>query len=96
MEALWFEGEKKKRGRLTVLEFNGAERRGGGGDLDVVEILFGAGTAAVTKQAGEELDIDASCQLVGDKSVAEIVDFGIFDAGFGEVAIDGGTDIANQ
>lgn len=33
---------------------------------------------------------------MGDKSVAEVVDFGVFDTSFFEVAVDGSPDIANE
>jgi len=33
---------------------------------------------------------------VGDKGMPKIVDFGVFDSGFFEIAVDGGADVANQ
>ena len=35
-------------------------------------------------------------ELVGNKSMAKIVDFGIFDAGFLKITVNTGTDISNQ
>ena len=44
-----------------------------------------------------ELDDRNSClELFYDKGVAQIIDFGAFDAGNTEVAVDGGPDIADQ
>ena len=40
--------------------------------------------------------MDARAQLVGDKGVAKIIDFGFFDTGFFEVAVDSGADISDQ
>ena len=40
--------------------------------------------------------MDAGAQLVGDKGMPKIVDFGVFDTGFFEVAVDGGPDISDQ
>lgn len=48
---------------------------------------------------GEFADINegsAGHKLLGDKSVAKIVDFGGFDTGKGEKAIDAGADVSDQ
>lgn len=45
---------------------------------------------------GELDDRDASLELFHHKSVAEIVDFGAVDAGDAEVAVNGGTNVADQ
>ena len=45
---------------------------------------------------GELDDVDTSFELFDDKGVAEIVDLGARDTSDAEVAIDGGTDVADQ
>lgn len=50
----------------------------------------------MTDHVGEFDDGNASLELFDDKSVTEIIDFGSFDAGNAEVAIDGSADVSDQ
>lgn len=65
-------------------------------DGDVVEVLLSGGETAMADVLVNGLGLDALLELVGDEGVAEIVDFGVFDAGFFEVAVDGGADVSDE
>jgi len=63
---------------------------------NVFQILLGRGEAAVADVLMDQFRIHALAKLVGNKGVAEVVDLGVLDAGFFEIAVNGGTDIAYQ
>lgn len=50
----------------------------------------------MTDHVGQLDDGDTGFELFDDKGVPEIVDFGSFDPGDTEVAVDGGPDVPNQ
>lgn len=50
----------------------------------------------MSKYFGKQNKRNSVFEMVGDKGVAEIVDFGVFNAGYAEVAFDCCSDIANQ
>ncbi|TSC85336.1 MAG: hypothetical protein G01um101416_916 [Microgenomates group bacterium Gr01-1014_16] len=46
-------------------------------------------------QGSQEVGMNSVFELMGDKSVAQVVDFGAFDPGFFEVAVDSGADVSD-
>ena len=40
--------------------------------------------------------MNTAFELMGGEGVAEVVDFGVFDAGFFEIAVDGGANVSDQ
>lgn len=67
----------------------------GGRGFDVFEIFGGGGQAFVTDDLRQIKRIQAGGQLVGYKSVAQVINFDGFDTGVAEIAVDGGSDISD-
>lgn len=64
--------------------------------LDEVQI-FGSGSQAfVAGDLGQILRIAAGRELMGHEGVAQVIDFGGFNAGGSEKPVDGGADITDQ
>ena len=70
----------------------------GFGDVNryVIQVFLGRGKSAVAHVFVDDLRIDAALELVGDKGVPKIVDFGGFDPGFSKIPVDGGSNVSNQ
>lgn len=57
------------------------------------QIFLGGGQTLVTDMLVNQIRFDAGFQLVADKGMTQIIDFGIFDTGFFKIAVNGSADI---
>ena len=65
-------------------------------DGDVIKIFLGGSQTFVTDMFLQMGGFDTIFELMSDKSVAQIVDFGVFDPGFSKIAVNTGSDVSNK
>lgn len=65
-------------------------------DLKIVDIFLGTGKAFVADVLVNNFRMNTVFKLVGDESMAEIVDFDVFQAGLFEIAVDAGANVSNE
>ena len=78
---------------LQFQEFGGS---GGGGNFYEIQVFFSGTDSAVADVFVDDFGMDAVFELVGDKSMAQIVDFDIFETGFFEIAVDAGSNVSDE
>ena len=64
--------------------------------LDELKILFGGGETLVASEFADDNERSATHQVMGDESVAKVIDLGVFDTSESEVAVDSGTNVADE
>ena len=72
---------------------------GGGsgfGDFDIFQVFRGGSEAAVTYKFVNQIGVHTMGKLVGDESMAKIIDFAFGYVGFLEIAVNAGADIADK